>query len=304
MSSSNEIISVLEMSTDERVRVFRRTFHGIQEFEGMQVDAYIVNTDRHVIILDTLLCPEDVSFMLQSFNYKRGDRSLLCIDSHADWDHAWGNCFFTGENSAPIIAHDICFERLKSTEAQNELLEFQQRSSTFKNVFLLLPTITFNQRFTIHDSQLTIELIHAPGHHLDQIVAWLPELRLLLAFDAIEYPLPLIESPACVPHMFATLESLIALQPLCVLCSHGKTTSPDLVRQNLAYIREIERRCKSVLQKIQLGAAEFIHISELINYSFNDVVGETTQNINRTFYSQAHENNCQVIMQWLMMNKS
>jgi len=304
MPSPNEIILDLEMSLDERVRVFRRTFHGLKEFEGMEVGSYIVMTDHHVIVLDTLLCPEDVSIMLQSVNNELRGRTLLCIDSHADWDHSWGNCYFTGEKRTHIIAHDHCFERLNSTEAQNELLEFQQRSSTFKNVFLLPPTITFNQRFTIHDSNVTIELLHAPGHHLDQIVAWIPELSLLLAFDAVENPLPLIESPSCVPHMFATLEHLIALQPRRVLCSHGKTTSPDQLKLNLAYIREIERRCKSVLQKGLLGPMEFVHVSELINYSFDDVVGETKGNIDRTFYTQAHENNCQVIMHWLMMNES
>ena len=66
MPSLNEIIPDLEISSDERICVFRRTFHGIKEFEGMEVDAYIVITDRHVIVLDTLLCPEDVSFMMQS----------------------------------------------------------------------------------------------------------------------------------------------------------------------------------------------------------------------------------------------
>ena len=300
MPSLNEIIPDLEISSDERIRVFRRTFHAIKEFEGMEVDAYIVITDHYVIVLDTLLCPEDVSFMMQSVKNQLRGRLLLCINSHADWDHAWGNCYFTGENLAPIIAHDHCLTRLQSTEAHKELLDFQQHSSTFKNVFLLPPTITFNQHFTIHGGNLTTELLHAPGHHLDQIVAWIPELRLLLAFDAVEKPLPLIEGANCVPHMFTTLEQLIALQPLRVLCSHGKTNSPDQLKQNLSYICEIERRCKSVLQKRKPGVNDLVHVSELINYSFNEVVGNTTETIDRIFYTQAHENNCQAIMKWLM----
>jgi len=300
MPSLNEIIPDLEISSDERIRVFRRTFHAIKEFEGMEVDAYIVITDHDVIVLDTLLCPEDVSFMMQSVKNQLRGRLLLCINSHADWDHAWGNCYFTGENLAPIIAHDHCLTRLQSTEAHKELLDFQQHSSTFKNVFLLPPTITFNQHFTIHGGNLTIELLHAPGHHLDQIVAWIPELHLLLAFDAVEKPLPLIEGANCVPHMFTTLEQLIALQPLHVLCSHGKTNSPDQLKQNLSYICEIERRCKSVLQKRKPGVNDLVHVSELINYSFNEVVGNTTETIDRIFYTQAHENNCQAIMKWLM----
>jgi glyoxylase-like metal-dependent hydrolase (beta-lactamase superfamily II) len=300
MPTPNDIIPVPGMSTDERIRVFRRTFHGLDEFEGMEVDAYIVITDRHVVVLDTLLCPEDVSAMVQSVSNELCGRSLLCIDSHADWDHAWGNCYFTGVNVAPIIAHEHCLTRLQSAEAHIELLDFQQRSSTFKNVFLLPPTIIFKQSFTIHDSNLTIEILHAPGHHLDQIVAWMPELRLLLAFDAVEDPLPIIEGANCVPHMFTTLEQLIALQPQRVLCSHGKTTSPDQVKQNLAYVREIERRCKGVLQERRPGEMKLVHGSELIDYSYDEVVGETTGNIDRTFYSRAHENNCKAILEWLM----
>jgi len=300
MTSPNEIIPVLDISTDARVHVFRRTFYGLEEFDGMEVDAYVVITDRHVVVLDTLLCPEDVSTMIQSVSSELHGRSLLCVDSHADWDHAWGNCYFTGENVAPIIAHENCLTRLQTAEAQNELLDFQKRSSTFKNVFLLPPTIIFNQSFTIHDSNLTIEILHAPGHHLDQVVAWMPELRLLLAFDAVEKPLPIIEGANCVPYMFTTLEQLIALQPLRVLCSHGKTTSPDQIKQNLAYIREIESRCKSVLQKRRPVEPEPIHVSELINYPFDEVVEGTTGTIDRTFYAWAHENNCQAILKWLM----
>ena len=143
-------------------------------------------------------------------------------------------------------------------------------------------------------------MLHAPGHHLDQVVAWMPEMRLLLAFDAVEEPLPIIEAANCVPHMFSTLEQLIALQPLRVLCSHGKTTSPEQITKNLAYIREIESRSKSVLQEQRQGETELVHASELINYPFDEVVGGTTGTIDRTFYTWAHENNCQAILKWLI----
>jgi glyoxylase-like metal-dependent hydrolase (beta-lactamase superfamily II) len=300
MTSQNDIIPAPGLSTDQRVRVFRRTLHGLDEFEGMEVDAYIVITDRHVVVLDTLLCPEDVSIMLQSVKSELHGRSLLCIDSHADWDHSWGNCYFTEENVAPIIAHEQCLTRLESAGAQIELLDFQNRSSTFQNVFLQPPTITFNQSFTIHDSNFTIELLHAPGHHLDQIVAWMPELRLLLAFDAVEKPLPLIEGANCVPYMFTTLEHLISLQPLRVLCSHGNTTSPEQIKLNLAYVQEIKRKCESLLQKRHPGASELTHVSELIEYPFDEVINEIIGPFDRAFYTWAHENNCQSILKWLM----
>src|SRR5690349_18759704 len=134
MVQPNEVFPVLELSNDDRVRVFRKSIHGIQAFEGMEVDAYIIFTDRFLIMLDTMLCPEDVSATLQSVSTEIIGRSLLCINSHADWDHAWGNGYFTREHSAPIIAHDHCLRRMQSSEAHQELRDFQQLSPTFKNV--------------------------------------------------------------------------------------------------------------------------------------------------------------------------
>src|SRR5438067_13257519 len=162
MSAANGVIAVPEMSGDERVRVFRRTFHGMEEFEGMEVDAYAIITDLHVIILDTMLCPEDVSAMMQLLSTELQGRTILCIDSHADWDHAWGNCYFTREHAAPIIAHEHCLERLQSAEARQELLDFQQRDATFQKVTLVPTTIIFKQGLTIHDGNKTIELLHSP----------------------------------------------------------------------------------------------------------------------------------------------
>jgi glyoxylase-like metal-dependent hydrolase (beta-lactamase superfamily II) len=299
MPGSDEVFWVPEMSTDARVRVFRRSFSGLQEFAGFEVDAYAVITERYVVMLDTMLCPEDVAVMIQSLQDDLTGREILCVNSHADWDHAYGNSFFTGTHATPIIAHDHCRIRLQSEEARKELADFQNQHPIFTNVTLVAPTITFAQGLAIHGGDLTIELLPAPGHHLDHIAAWLPELRLLLAFDAVEKPFPLIENAAGAPYMFATLERLLALQPQRVLCSHGGTTSPELVQDNLAYLREIEQRCHVMLQTHRPIVAELAHPSELINYPFDEAIAGVTGPVDRTFYSQAHEDNIRYILEWL-----
>ncbi len=260
--ADEQLFAVPGLSGDERVRVFRRVFDAAGEFEGMEVDAYVAITERHVVVLDTMLCPGDVSIMMQAVEY--------------------------------------CLTRLQSGEARRELAEFQQRYSIFHDVRLIPPTITFSDGLTIHGGDLTIELLAAPGHHLDQIVAWIPELRLLLAFDAVERPLPLIEGADCVPHMFRTLERLIALQPERVLCSHGNSTSPQLVKENLAYLREIERRGRLLLQRRQPTDEELERSSLLIDYSFDEVIAGGGEKVDRAFYSGAHENNVRAILRWLM----
>ena len=295
-----QLYAVPGMSGDERVRVFRRVFDAAGEFEGMEVDAYVVITDRCVVVLDTMLGPADVSVMMQAVQSELEGRAVLCVDSHADWDHAWGNAYFTGIHAAPIIGHEHCRTRLQSAEARAELAEFQQRYSIFSDVRLVPPTITFSERLAIQGGDLTIDLLTAPGHHLDQIVAWIPELRLLLAFDAVERPLPIIDGVEGVPHMFRTLGRLIELQPERVLCSHGNATSPQLVKENLAYLREIERRGQSLLQRHRPTDEELEQSSLLLAYSFDEVIADSSEKVDSTFYSGAHENNVQVILRWLM----
>lgn len=305
MPAPEEAFFVPEMSDDARIRVFRRNFDAIEEFEGMEVDAYIVITGQYVVVFDTLLCPEDARFMLQMVEDELAGRKLLVVNSHADWDHAWGNAFFkhfkdSGEHTAPIIAHDYALVRMQSEEARVELADYQQRYTIFRNVELVAPTLTFNQGFTIHGGDLTIELFAAPGHQPDHIAAWMPQSSLLLAFDAVEKPLPCIENAAAVPAMFATLERFLDLQPQRVLCSHGKTTSPQLIKENLAYLREIEQRCQEFLRKRRPTKQELEHASELINYPFDEVIRDSTDPIDRAFYSWAHDANVRYVMQFQM----
>ncbi|MDQ2902213.1 MAG: MBL fold metallo-hydrolase [Ktedonobacteraceae bacterium] len=300
MALIEEVRAVPEMSGDARVHVFRRGFQGAaEEFEGMEVDAYLVVSERYIVVLDTLLCPEDVAFMMQTVSTNLAGRQVLVINSHADWDHSWGNAYFTGERAAPIIAHDHCLLRMQSEEARAGLTEYQERYAIFHSVVLVPPTVTFEQQLTIHGGDLTIELLATPGHHPDQIAAWLPELRLLLAFDAAEMPLPLIENAACAPLMFASLERMIALQPLRVLCSHGKTTSPEQLQANLAYVREIEQRCQTLLTKRRPDAAELEQGAALIDYPLDEVLATINEPVDRRFYGWAHDNNVRSIMGWL-----
>lgn len=300
---------VSEMSLDSRVRVFRRLFpmkDGASAAESMQVDSYVVVTEHYIVVLDTLLCPEDMESIISALHHECDGRQVLVVDSHADWDHCWGNNYFTGLHAAPIIAHDHCFTRMHSQEAQDGLRDYKQRYPLFHNVALVDPTLTFSHSFTIHDSDLTLELFSAPGHHLDQIAAWIPELHLLFAFDAAEWPLPLLENAQGVPLMYATLEHFRMLEPQHVLCSHGKTTGPGVIRSNLTYLKAIEQHGRtflatshSLINDTEQGAAS-------IKYSFDEAMADSIgspyplkQLPTPEFYSLAHENNTRAILAWL-----
>jgi glyoxylase-like metal-dependent hydrolase (beta-lactamase superfamily II) len=136
------------LSSDERVHVFRRACADMAEFAEMTVDAYAVVSDRYVVICDTLLSPTDMLAVVDwASDALQAGRELLVVNSHADWDHCWGNGYFF--ESAPIIAHQLCRTRLQSEEARRELADFQSRYALFHDVELTPPTLTFSDRLTI-----------------------------------------------------------------------------------------------------------------------------------------------------------
>src|SRR6266516_1576415 len=192
----------------------------------------------------------------------------------------------------------ICDTLLSPTDMQ-DVADFQSRYALFHDVELTPPMLTFTDRLTISGGDLTLELFPAPGHSPDHIAAWLPELRLLLAFDAVEFPLPVIANAESVDAMFATLARFRDLRPRRVLCSHGN--SPDLVNRNLAYLREIEARCRTLLHTHQPTDAEIE--PELIGFPFSEVIDGISEPLDTAFYSQAHTNNIRAIMRWLLADR-
>ncbi|HZJ49394.1 MAG TPA: MBL fold metallo-hydrolase [Actinomycetota bacterium] len=50
--------------------------------------------------------------------------------------------------------------------------------------------MTFAGPFRIDGGDLRLDLVETPGHTEDHVSVWIPQLRLLLAGDAVEHPFP------------------------------------------------------------------------------------------------------------------
>ncbi len=226
---------------DERLRLFRA---------GDEVDTSVLVTERYVLIIDTMATPELAEALLESVRPSLEGRQLLVINTHADYDHCWGNAIFAtpgGVHPAPIIAHERARERLSSAEARESLQQRQQKEPRFANARLVAPTITFTDRLRIDGGDLTLELIPTPGHTEDHIAVWIPELRLVLAGDAAEQPFPYVEEAEALPLLRQSLERLAALNAAIVIPCHGGTIDAALLTRNLAYFDEVERRARGAL---------------------------------------------------------
>jgi glyoxylase-like metal-dependent hydrolase (beta-lactamase superfamily II) len=271
---------------DPRIRIFRA---------GQEVDCFALITQRYIILVDTMATPELALAMVQTMQPLLNNRQLLVINTHADYDHCWGNSVFTSPGGlfpAPIIGHERMLQRLRSQQTATYLGEQQQANQRFASVRLVEPTITFTNSMRIDGGDLTLELLPTPGHTEDHISIWLPQLRVLLAGDAAEYPIPYVEDAASLPTLRASLARLIDLNAGQVLPCHGGTISPDILAQNLAYFSTLEQQIHHIITTGQVPAhwREDENLPTLLDLPYEQVVParEDFSAEMLAFYRQCH----------------
>lgn len=214
------------------------------------VQVCIVVTTRFVVLVDTLINPATARALVALAQpYLRG-RQLLVINTHADYDHAWGNQLFAGEDAAcpaPIIAHARGLAEYADPAMAALLAEFRRSEpAIFGDVRPTPPTITVDGPAVIHGGDLTLRLIPTPGHTPDHLAIYIPEISTLWAGDAAELPSPLPRCAADLPALRASLRRLADLHATTALYCHAPPTAgPQLIHDNLAYFDTLETRCRA-----------------------------------------------------------
>src|SRR5262249_46237699 len=147
-------------------------------------------------------------------------------------DHIFGNQVFGP--AATIFAHE---------RARTEIAETGLALTTFwpqvnwGEIQVVLPTVTFADRLTIHVGARRVELIYVgPAHTTNDVVVWLPDERILFAGDVVlsgSTPFILMGS---VSGALTAIERLRELGPQTVICGHGPVTGPEVLDENADYL--------------------------------------------------------------------
>jgi cyclase len=165
----------------------------------------------------------------------RAPRTL--INTHHHGDHTYGNCVFAHE--AVIIGHDDCPEQMND---QDMLLTHLWPHVEWGDIDIVPPSVTFPDRLTIYVGDLRVELIYVgPAHTTNDIVAWIPEHRLLFTGDVVfngGTPFVLMGSVA---GSLAALERLRGLDAETIVPGHGPIGGPELFNTTAAYLGWIQK---------------------------------------------------------------
>lgn len=147
----------------------------------VQVTAGVIVTEAGLVVIDTLLYPEETQ-QIKQFIENRLKQPVRCvINTHHHADHTTGTSQFRG---ATVIAHCLCREIL-DTRGRESLRRLKENSVDMEAVELVLPDIVFDERMSFHIGGKTFHLEHSPGHSDDSITVWVEEDNILFAADTV-----------------------------------------------------------------------------------------------------------------------
>ncbi len=147
-----------------------------------QVTAGAILTTEGVILIDTLVFPEEARAIRHFLENRLGSPVRYVINTHYHADHTYGTCFFP---EAQLVAHARCYDLL-DTRGREGLHAAQRSTSELRDVQIVLPHMVFEGgTMSVRLGNKTVELRHSPGHSPDSIVCLVREDRVLFAADTM-----------------------------------------------------------------------------------------------------------------------
>jgi len=302
-SYSNQIEWIPNQGWDSRIHIAAN---------GDLVNVFVLVTERYVILVDTLINPVTARALVEHAQPYLPGRQLLVINSHSDWDHAWGNQVFAGANApypAPIIAHEKSWSQYNRQENIDFLQKLQAEQPTvFGDVILTKATVTFAKELWIDGGDLTLHLLPTPGHSPDHIAIFIPEISTLLAGDAAEIPFPILYDAADVPILRASLAAMAEFQPQNAFYCHAPPgTGPQLLFDNIAYYDGLERACQSALARgLDSSNVSNADLPSALGCPFEAVAPTTGPwaNVSQRGRTERHGQQLRFMLAWLVQEAS
>lgn len=201
--------------------------------------AVLTHGDR-AVVFDTLAHPADMAPVARLLE----GRVVEVVYSHADWDHCWGTAGL-GPVSA-VVAQREAARRFRE-DLPRELADRRRDDRDYEDVLLVPPDVTFQRRIDLFLDGVLVELHALPGHTADSIVAFVPEWGVLLAGDAVETPLPVVNQRGLVEGWAQHLE-IWAADPRVTLVvpSHGRIGGRELLEETRCYLSGLVAGCPEV----------------------------------------------------------
>jgi cyclase len=196
-------------------------------------NAGVITGGGTTVLVDTAATESRARNLRNAVTRVAPDGANILVNTHHHGDHVLGNALFTPQ--ATIVAHEQA--RVEMAESALGLRNLWP-TVDWGDTPLVLPTLTFRERITLHAGGTEIRLLHVgPAHTTNDIVAWLPEPGVLFAGDVLMSGV----TPYClmgsITGSLRAIDRLRGLGATTVVCGHGPVTGPEVLDTVADYLR-------------------------------------------------------------------
>ena len=202
---------------------------------GLNNTGFILGRDA-VLAIDACFTERRTRSLIDAIRRQSGPRPVrTLVNTHHHGDHTFGNYLFAP--AATIIGHDQCRESVLA-EALNARRLFP--GVDWGDIVLAPPTVTFEERLDLWVDELKVELIFVgPAHTTNDIVAWLPERKVLFSGDVLFNGGAPFALAGSVQGWIEALDRLRGLGAETIVPGHGAICGPAVIDDVAEYMQLI-----------------------------------------------------------------
>jgi cyclase len=196
-----------------------------------------IKGDRTVLSIDTCSTEKRTRDYLATIEKTAGRAPTTLVNTHHHGDHTNGNWLLP---YAAVIGHERCREEIVNSGILRPDGLFEPVE--WGELHAAPPFVTFENRMRLYVDDLCVELIHltSAAHTTNDIVAWIPERRVLFTGDLVfNGGTPFIVMGS-VRGSLEALDAIAELDPAVVIPGHGAPGGIELLDTHGEYLRWLQ----------------------------------------------------------------
>ncbi|MGA4838277.1 MBL fold metallo-hydrolase [Streptomyces sp. G45] len=199
-------------------------------------NAGLVVSDGAAALVDTAATEARARALREAALTAAGVPPRVVVNTHSHGDHTFGNAFFP---EAVVVGTEGTRREMAAVGLHLTGLWPQVAWGAIE---VVLPTVTFRDRMSLHIGSVRAELLHpGPGHTAHDTVVWLPERRVLFTGDLVMSGVTPFCPMGSVAGSRRAIADLRALGAEVVVPGHGPVAGPEVLDAADAYLRLVQR---------------------------------------------------------------
>ncbi|HEX4725287.1 MAG TPA: MBL fold metallo-hydrolase [Pseudonocardiaceae bacterium] len=224
-----------------------------------------------VVLIDTCATRARTERFLAAVAAATGDRPIrMAVNTHLHGDHTYGNAVLP--ESTVIVAHELTRTGMLADFLLTATPPIWSPTPDWGVTRIRPPSITLRDRAVLYSGSRRIELHHPgyPAHTPGDVVAWLPEERVLFTGDLLFHQVTPLVFMGSLPGALRSLQWLAGFDAAVVVPGHGQLIPgadlPDVLAAHERYYRFVQDTADAADGRAPLAVARDVDLGEFATW--------------------------------------